>query len=199
VTGPGIAMSAQVTPALISSGAALAVALLGIAGAIVGQFVATKRGFANSLALLERQQAQSLALAEQERADRERERREQLRREDAYRYSEQRRSVYASFLRSVRETRDANWRVWNDNPPEGESEQEKRERRERVITHAYECSDRLGELEAELEVIASNAVYAAARKLMHTLPRGGEEGYLPAMEAFRLAVRRELGVAESPP
>lgn len=65
-------MNPQVNAALISGGVALVVALIGIAGAIAAQFVATKRGFANSLALLERQHHQALVLAEQERGDRER-------------------------------------------------------------------------------------------------------------------------------
>jgi hypothetical protein len=208
-------MNPQVNAALISGGAALVVALIGIAGAIAAQFVATKRGFANSLALLERQHAQALALAEQERADRERaaqqeradrerERLEQLRREDADRFSQQRRSIYARFLLSARETREANFAVWNDDPPDGEDEQDRKERRFRVMSRAEECAERFGEVGAELEVIASNAVFAAAIQLMRTLPRGGfdrkgRNEYGPAREAFLLAVRRELGVAEFPP
>jgi hypothetical protein len=203
-------MSTEVTAASISGGVALVVALLGIAGAIAAQFVANKRGFANSLTLLERQFAQSLALAEQERsdrervaqqerADREREWLEQLRREDAHRYSEQRRNIYARFLQSVRETGEANWRVLNDTPPDGEDEQGRRERRARVLRDQDACSARLQEVGAELEMIASDAVYAAAVRLAHDLAGGDEREYEPARRAFLLAVRRELGVAEFRP
>jgi hypothetical protein len=81
-------MNSAVTAALISGGAALAVALLGIAGAIVAQLLATRRAFANSLALFER-----------EHVRREHERAAEARREDEYRFAEQRRSTYARMLR----------------------------------------------------------------------------------------------------
>lgn len=85
-------MSPQVTAALITSGAALVVALLGIAGAIAAQTVSTRRAFQNSLDLFERQRR-----AEQE------ERQEQARREDAFRFAEQRTSLYARYARSARD------------------------------------------------------------------------------------------------
>ena len=90
VAGAEVAMSPQVTAALLSSGAALFVALLGIAGAIAAQLVATRRAFATSLALFER-----------ERERRERERVAEARREDEYRFAEQRRSTYARMLRAA--------------------------------------------------------------------------------------------------
>lgn len=85
-------MDAQVTAALISGGAALTVAVLGIGGAIAAQLSATRRGFENSLALQERQYAKQ-----------EKERQDQSRREDAYRFAEQRRSTYGRFVRLARE------------------------------------------------------------------------------------------------
>ena len=85
-------MNPQVTAALISAIVALAVALLGIAGAIASQDVATRRAFRNSLALFERQHA-----AETE--SRRRERDEAARQEDARRFADERRVSYAKFLR----------------------------------------------------------------------------------------------------
>ena len=85
-------MDAQVTAALISGGAALTVAVLGIGGAIAAQLFATRHAFENSLALQERQYAKQ-----------EHERHEQSRREDAYRFAEQRRSTYGRFVRLARE------------------------------------------------------------------------------------------------
>src|SRR5690348_4591843 len=85
-------MDAQVTAALISGGAALAVAVLGIGGAITAQLFTTRHALENSLALQERQYARQ-----------ERERQEQSRREDAYRFAEQRRSTYGRFVRLARE------------------------------------------------------------------------------------------------
>lgn len=85
-------MNPQVTAALISAIVALAVALLGIAGAVASQGVATRRAFQNSLALFERQHA-----AETE--SRRREREEAARQEDARRFADERRVTYAKFLR----------------------------------------------------------------------------------------------------
>ena len=85
-------MNAQVTAALISGGAALTVAVLGIGGAIAAQIFATRHAFENSLALQEQQYAKQ-----------EHERHEQSRREDAYRFAEQRRSTYGRFVRLARE------------------------------------------------------------------------------------------------
>ena len=58
MTGPHIALDTQMTTTLLSGTVALIVALLGIAGAIAAQLVATRRAYANSLALFERQHAQ---------------------------------------------------------------------------------------------------------------------------------------------
>ena len=89
-------MDAQVTTALISGGAALTVAVLGIGGAISAQLFTTRHAFENSLALQERQYAKQ-----------EHERHEQSQREDAYRFAEQRRSTYGRFVRLAREFLDA--------------------------------------------------------------------------------------------
>jgi hypothetical protein len=83
-------MSPPVTAALISGSVALVVALVGIAGAIAAQSFATRRAFDDSLALFERQ-----------RSAQEQEQREQSRREDAYRFADQRRTIYARMLRAA--------------------------------------------------------------------------------------------------
>lgn len=86
MTGTEIATSAQVTASLISGGAALIVALLGIAGAIAAQTIATRRAFQDSLVLLEREGHAH----DQERQD-------QARREDAFRFAEKRQSTYLKY------------------------------------------------------------------------------------------------------
>jgi hypothetical protein len=85
-----------VTTSLISGGVALVVAVLGIAGAIAAQTIATRRAFANSLAMFDRQ-----------RSALEQERQEQIRREDAYRFADQRRTTYARFLQATAELAQA--------------------------------------------------------------------------------------------
>lgn len=94
-------MSPQVTAALISGGAALVVALLGIAGAVVAQLVTTRRAFANSLALFEqeylRREREQAAATSRDDARR----LADQRREDAYRFADQRRSTYARLLRTA--------------------------------------------------------------------------------------------------
>jgi hypothetical protein len=82
----------QVTAALISGGAALTVAVLGIGGAIAAQLSTARHAFENSLELQERQYAKQ-----------EKERHEQSRQEDAYRFAEQRRSTYGRFVRLARD------------------------------------------------------------------------------------------------
>jgi hypothetical protein len=85
-------MNPQVTAALISAVVALVVALLGIAGAIASQGVATRRAFRNSLALFERQHAAETESRRQEREA-------AARQEDARKFADERRVTYAKFLR----------------------------------------------------------------------------------------------------
>lgn len=163
-------MSPQVTAALVSGGAALVVALLGIAGAIVAQLVVTRRSFANSLALFER-----------EYAKRERERVEQARREDDYRYAEQRRSTYARMLRAAAALYLASlvfagaaeaWRYvrdpeMTDEPPELRAKAE--EKRLGLLHDAHRrwerAIDELEEAVDEIELLASADVRHAAHDL----------------------------------
>lgn len=85
-------MNPQVTAAVISGSVALVVALVGIAGAVAAQTIATRRAFQNSLALFER-----------EYRAQEEERREQARREDAFRFAGQRTGLYVRYARTARD------------------------------------------------------------------------------------------------
>lgn len=197
-------MDPQVAVALISSGAAVLVALLGIAGTITAQVFATRRAFDNSLALLERQLAQSNEAAEQERASRERERREQARREDAFRYAEERRILYAKFLRL---SSASNWAGLNlkgaaARHPDLEPSEESKERHARGLQYWIERSEELAwqldEVTAEVQVIASSGVRAAALEMLsnHVIGTGT---YAQARDKFLNAVHGELGVDGEPP
>jgi hypothetical protein len=92
VTEPALAMSTQVATTLLSGGVALVAAVLGFGGAIAAQLLASR----NALALFERQNAAQ-----------ERERAEQIRMEDARRFAEHRRTVYAGLLRNIDDQRGA--------------------------------------------------------------------------------------------
>jgi hypothetical protein len=196
-------MSPQVAVALISSGAAVLVALLGIAGTIAAQIFATRRAFDNSLALLERQLAQSNEAAEQERASRERERREQARREDAYRYAEERRILYAKFLRLSGASKWASWNVQAQHDPGPDASEESKERYKRALEYWMKQDDELGEQLAvaasEVRVIAASEVRIAAEEMLGAkqLIAGGT--YERARNKFLIAVHSELGVDREPP
>jgi hypothetical protein len=170
VTSPALALSTQVTTALLSAVVALAVALLGIAGAIAAQVVATRRAFANSLALFERQNAA------QERA-----RAGEVRREDARRFADQRRSTYARLLQAADKLQDAGgtaadameaWRQIREEKgaDDADAAQARREDdAERSRKQAGELLARifgeLGVVVDELELLASDDVLRTAREL----------------------------------
>jgi hypothetical protein len=197
-------VDSQETAALISGGAAILVAALGIGGAIAAQLFATRRAYANSLALHERQYAQQ-----------EQDRQEQVRREDAYRFAEQRRSIFARFVRLGREyvdgvdaeraaaknlQRTARQRDrMHPSPPELETSIEIAEQ---LVTDARTRSRRLaGEFGLaceEIHLLASPDVRQAADGLWNEAHRAAHSesaGYLAARAAFLEAARRELGIA----
>jgi hypothetical protein len=159
-------MSAEVTAAMISGGAALVVALLGIGGAIAAQLVATRRAFANSLALFERQHAADQESKAQERA-------KATRREEAQRFADERRLIYAKFLRLVRELRECH-RVGAD--PNKEIE------------------DQYVELRTQIDLLASEPVRAAAERLSDPTTLLAWQDYSDASDTFVDAARRELGM-----
>jgi hypothetical protein len=156
-------MDSQTATALISGGVALAVALLGIAGAIAAQLVATRRAYANSLGLFERQNAaQELAKAEE------------VRREDARRSADQRRSAYAKVLQAADHLTSA----YSPAIRAARTLQHLRadradiDARKAAILALNEVCDRWAELSNalekavdELELLASGEVLRAAREL----------------------------------
>lgn len=208
MTASVLAMSPPVTAALISGGAALAVALLGIAGAIVAQISATRRAFGNSLALLERQ-----------RADQERQQQEQARREDSYRFAEQRRSTYGRFANLAREFADAvdSERTSAKNLERADRQRDgigssspgterRTEEAEHALSEARELKQRLdhelGAAYEEIYLLGSPEVRQAADQLWraaHEATYSADRDYLATRAGFLDAVRRELGIATDSP
>ena len=204
--GPDIAMSTQVTMTLLSGAVALIVALLGIAGAIAAQLVATRRAYANSLALFDRQHAQ-------EEASRKQQREEDIRREDAHRFADQRRAVYARFLQLADETRRARGNAallldiaGRHEGGKGEDGQGGDPLKQRLAERADEqfdanydraeqASDQLRGLVAEIDLLGSADVRATARELYLAVGEFVGRRFAPARDAFVGASRRELGVA----
>jgi len=199
-------MEAQVTAALVSGGAALTVAVLGIAGAIVAQLFTARHAFENSLALQERQYAKQ-----------EKKRQEQSRREDAYRFADQRRSTYSRFVRLAREYLHAveTERAVTKNL-EGISRQRDQSARgspdlemtaravERLVADAQERTRRLhGEFGTACEEIyllgsqkvrqATDQLWDEAHKAMHS----SDSSYTAARVEFLEAARQELGIMRS--
>lgn len=146
-------VSSQVAAALISGGAALVVALLGIAGAVVAQMVATRRAFANSLRLFE-----------QEHGKRELEKAAEILREDEYRFADQRRAAYARLLRTASDLRmtglavDAaaeGWQHFHDLDLRWESPEARAEGEAWQLRKLQEAFPRWVQLRAEFDEIAS--------------------------------------------
>jgi hypothetical protein len=199
-------MDAQVTAVLISGGAALTVAVLGIGGAITAQLAATRAGFENSLALQERQYAKQ-----------EKERQEQSRREDAYRFAEQRRSTYGRFVRQAREFLHV-----------VDMERSAAENLERIDKHRKRIKSGSDGLEMSAEVAGQLVVDARERKRQihgefgtaceeiyllgsvevrtaadrlwdetHMATNSADSGYTTARTTFLEAARHELGIMTS--
>ncbi|HEV2378004.1 MAG TPA: hypothetical protein VGS19_38310 [Streptosporangiaceae bacterium] len=196
-------MSSAVTAALISGGAALVVAVLGIAGAIVAQSLATRRAFANSVALQEQQYARQ-----------EQERREQVRREDAYRFAEQRRTTYGRFVRLAREFLDAvdDERTVAKNLERIRRQQDRMqgaspdldkaaEAAQQLVADARERKGRLhgefGMACEEIYLLGSPKAREAADHLWdtaHKATHSADRDYSAARIAFLETVREELGI-----
>jgi hypothetical protein len=207
VTGPGIVMSAQVTTTLLSGTVALIVALLGIAGAIAAQLVATRRAYTNSLALFERQHVR-------EETSRKLQWDEDIRREDAHRFADQRRATYARFLQLADEIRTArgNAGVLLDAIERHEDERGKNEQggdalKQRLakrantefhanMDRAERASDQLRGLVAEIDLLGSADVRATARELHLAVEEWVGHEFAPARDAFVEAARRELAVTD---
>ena len=199
-------MDAQVTAALISGGAALTVAVLGIGGAIAAQLFTTRHAFENSL-----------ALQEQQYAEQEHERHERSRREDAYRFAEQRRSTYGRFVRLAREFLDAvdvehsaaeNLdridQQRSRSRPESHGVEMSAGTAEQLVADARERKRRLhGEFGAaceEIYLLGSQEVRQAADRLWdeaHKATHSADSDYTTARTAFLEAARHELGIMRS--
>ena len=192
--------------ALLSSSVALIVAVLGIAGAVAAQLVATRRAYANSLSLFERHHA------EQEAA-----RREEVRRDNAYRFAEQRRSIYGRFVRLAREFIDAvdaertvaknleRIARQRDRSPERSLDLEmSAEAAEQLVADARERKWRLdgefGTTSEELQLLGSPEVRQVADHLWdvaHEVTHSADDAYMTARVAFLEAARQELGIVTS--
>jgi hypothetical protein len=200
-------MSTQVTTALLSGAVALIVALLGIAGAIAAQLVATRRAYANSLALFERQHTH-------EEASRKQQRDEDIRREDAHRFADQRRATYARFLQLADESHRAYGNaslllgvVERHEDEQGEDGQGGDTLKQRLAKRADEqfhanfdraerASDQLRGLVAEIDLLGSADVPATARELYLAAAEFAGHEFAPARDAFVEAARRELAVTD---
>lgn len=194
-------MNDQLPAAWTSGLFALVVALLGIAGAIAAQFVATRRAFENSLALFERQATEDRYA-----------RAEAARMEERHRFADQKRSAYSRFLRLVDEI-SSSWAAAhaaeeamdrNVLAPErtGSHADYLAQRARDDAIRAKENQDRAQRLIAELDLaageidlLADGAVAAAVlqlRKYAFAADNYRREQYAKAREAFLLAAKREL-------
>jgi hypothetical protein len=185
------------TAALVSGGAALIVAVLGIGGAIAAQLFTTRHAFENSLALQERQYAKQ-----------ERERQEQSQREDAYRFAEQRRSTYGRFvLHAVDTEKEVAKNLERIGRQHGGAGRGSRhlemsaEPAEQLVADARERTRRLhgefGTACEEIYLLGSQEVRWAADRLWdeaHKAMHSADSGYTSARAAFLEAARQELGI-----
>ncbi|WNV88213.1 hypothetical protein [Umezawaea sp. Da 62-37] len=199
-------MNDEVVVALISGGAALVVALVGIVGAIAAQLMATRKAFRNSLALFARQ------AEEQQRV-----RRDEVRREDLHRFADQRRSSYGRLVRAagdlvaaregqrqaaryLERTQLTLDRV-DDDERQVEAVREAVAQREQELadsrTRTREVEAELDEVLGETQLLASAAVRdaadglgAVAKEAAHSAARE----FLDARTAFLDAARTEFGI-----
>jgi len=193
----------QIVVTLISGVVALLVALLGIAGAIAAQMVATRRAFANSLALFEEQALEARHARE-----------ESTRIENRHRFADQKRSAHSRALRLAdeiaaackaariaEERRDKALRSpeYGDNYASflaqtvRDYENEVQEQRAR----AEGLTGDLAEAVVEIELLSENPVSSAASWLQqraYTATEHQESRYAEAREKFLLAARTELGL-----
>lgn len=201
-----MALSTQVTTTLLSGTVALIVALLGIAGAIAAQLVATRRAYANSLALFVRQHAQ-------EEASRKQQRDEDMRREDAHRFADQRRATYARFLQLADEVHRARVAasgyldiVERNEDKQRQGQQDTDPVHQRVMKRADEAwrenhdraeraEDQLRGLLAEIDLLGSADVRTSAKELRLAVEEYLGHEFAPTRDAFVGASRRELGMA----
>lgn len=191
--GPALAMSTQVTTALLSGGVALVVALLGIAGAIAAQTVASNRAYENSRKTFREQNVEQERVRAEEVRRQERARAQEIAREDARRFAEQQRTAYVEVLRAadgqqkalsvaeraaeiLERIQKAAKSSHPEDPPAGRTGNLDRGQREAVY-EAYKVFgqkfDTLQKAVDELELLASGDVLQAARELREVARRAG--------------------------
>jgi hypothetical protein len=193
----------QLTITMISGGVALLVALLGIAGAIAAQVVATRRAFANSLELFERQASEA-----------QRAREEATRVEDRQRFADQRRAMYSRILRMADElvvTRDAERntkknleraahtlrRVGDQSESMAQTVNDYESAVVEHRRHARRIEIELAEATGEIHLLSDHDVRTAVDQLRASaqVARYLEDPqYVKDRQGFLLAARRELGV-----
>jgi hypothetical protein len=186
------------------------VALLGIAGAIAAQLVASRRTFANSLALFEQQNAAQA-----------RERAAELRGEEARHFAEERKLAYARLLRTADDLQSvvsaaddaakARTRI-REEARLGPDDEEMRQGRVSSAVHMLgqacdlweQTFEALGLIAGELELLASGEVLEAARQLWAVtgLPQHYREDYYreptPAQRALETMFRTQLADYQRP-
>lgn len=179
------------------------VALLGIAGAIAAQVVATRRAFANSLALFEEQALEARRAREEE-----------TRIENLHRFADQKRSTYSRALRladsvgaACKDARraDGNYQRQLDALDHAVQSAETvgrlaKQYAEEADSHrkrAERSFASLAEVVGEIELLSSDAVASAAiclRARAYTTNEDQEERHREARQAFLVASRKELGL-----
>jgi hypothetical protein len=218
VTEAGIALNVQVTTTLLSGAVALIVALLGIAGAIAAQLLATRRAYDNSIDLFKRQHAEeemSRRLQRQEEeASRRQQRAETIRREDAHRFADQRRSTYARFLQLADEVHRARVNagayldiVERDEDKKRQGQQDTDPMHQGLVKRADNswrehndrgdrAEDQLRGLVAEIDLLGSADVRESALELRFAVEERLGHEFAPARVAFVDAAREELAVTD---
>lgn len=197
-------VSDQLTVALVSGGIALLVALLGIAGSIVAQSLATRQAFRNSLALFERQAA-----------DQDRARAAEALREDRHRFAEQRRGVYAKLLRvasdlvaardvertaakDLARTQALKFRVGDESPPVRDEVEQRVDAHNTSRERKHQLDAQLEEMVSEVQLLAATPATAQAATALCDQARSalhvGAEEFVTTRDTFLHASRHELGI-----
>lgn len=196
-------MGDPLTATVVSGVFALLVALLGIAGAIAAQVIATRRAFEYSLALFERQTAEAQQARE-----------EATRTENHHRFADQKRSTYGRALRLADEVviaqekergaRQYHNRTMRTLDKVGDQSESLVQAARNYRTEADEQADQarrlaveLADVVGEIHLLSAPAVRAAAEGLRRSARAAGhveESQYVEAREKFVDAARDELGV-----
>lgn len=188
---------------VVSGVFALLVALLGIAGAIAAQMIATRRAFEYSLALFERQTAEAQQARE-----------EATRTDNHHRFADQKRGTYSRALRLADEVvtaqekergaRQYHARTMRTLDRVGDQSESLVQAAKNYRTEADEYAEQarrlaveLADVVGEIHLLSTPAVREAAESLQksaRTAEHVEETRYAEAREKFVDAARGELGV-----